>query len=116
MADNANTFVTDAKGRKIEVRELSGSQQSRFCRIAGNAYGDNVWTFNTMMRLRVVKVDDRPSPPFPNSMPEIDGLWDCVDVDAVEAVAKLADEESKKVTADAKNSMAPQDSETVSGS
>ncbi|MBO1361775.1 hypothetical protein J2D73_18495 [Acetobacter sacchari] len=116
MSENGNTVVTDAKGRKIEVRELRGSLLSRFTRIAGAQFGDNSWSANTLARLRVVSIDGRPTPPFPNNITELDGLWDVVDSDAASAAVAVAEEQSAAVEADVKNSDAPQESQTASGS
>lgn len=116
MSDNGNTIVTDAKGRKIEVRELRGSLMSRFTRIAGAQFGDNAWSGNTLARLRIASIDGRPTPPFPNNITELDGLWDVVDSDAANAAVAVAEEQNKAIEADVKNSDAPQASETVSGS
>lgn len=108
--------ITDAKGRKIEVREVVGSAMSRLARLSGEAFGANLWTTATLARASVRSVDGIPVPPGLSSMADIDGLWDSVDAEAAAAAIEWMQARQEKAVEEAKNSSAPQDSETVSGS
>lgn len=111
-----STTVTDGKGRSIEVRELVGSALSRLTRLAGSAWGDNEWTSQTLARASILSIDGRPVHTALSTMNDVDGLWDQVDDEAMLAAATWIIERRSKMAEEAKNSLAPQASETVSGS
>lgn len=109
-------IVKDAKGREIEVREVVGSAMSRLARLSGEAFGANLWTTATIARASVVSIDGVPLPPRISSLSDIDGLWDSVDAEATAAAIEWMQARQEKAVEEAKNSSAPQDSGTASGS
>ena len=108
--------IKDAKGRTIEVRELTGREMSRMARLAGNAWGANEWTSQTVARASVVSINDIPPPPRLMTIDDLDALWDAVDNTAMIAAAQWIMARQESAMADAKNSSAPQASESVTGS
>ncbi|MCE2579584.1 hypothetical protein LDL36_13995 [Komagataeibacter sp. FNDCR1] len=112
----SNETVIDAKGRKIEVKEVVGSRLARLTRIAGDAFGANAWTIGTVSRATVQSVDGVPCPPAPQNMAELDGLWDSVDAIAAAAALEWLNAKQEAVAIDAKNSSAPQASSNAAGS
>jgi hypothetical protein len=108
--------VTDAKGRRIELRPLVGSKLSRFIMACGSAYGENLWTGATTARANVAAIDDKPTPPTPTTLDQVHQLWDAVDDDATAAAYRWMVEQQAATLADAKNSLAPPDSDPAPGS
>lgn len=111
-----NETVTDAKGRKIEVKEVVGSALARMTRIAGASWGENAWTTGTLSRATVQAVDGVPAPPAPQNIGQMDALWDSVDADAASAALEWLINKQKALVDEAKNSSAPQASSNAAGS
>lgn len=110
-------IIKDINGREIEVQAIVGSAMSRLTRIAGNAWGQNEWSIQTLARASVVGVANIPRDPRPlQTMEDLDRLWDSVDDAAADAAVIWMIDQQKKLADDAKNSLALQASETVSGS
>lgn len=113
---SAEETIKDAKGRDIVVREVVGSKMARIARIAGDAFGENMWTSATMARASVVSVAGRPVPHTVRSVNDLDALWDQVDADAASAALDWLMEKQKRTEQEAKKSSAPEELETASGS
>lgn len=111
-----NDTVTDAKGRKIEVKAVVGSALARLTRVAGDAFGENAWTTGTLARATVQSIDGVPCPPSPRTLNELDSLWDSIDPDAAAAALEWLVAQQQAVATDAKNSSAPQASSNAAGS
>lgn len=113
---NTEETIVDAKGRQIVVSEVVGSRAAKIARLAGDAFGENMWTTATMARASVVSVAGVPVSQAIRSVNDLDGLWDIVDSEAANAALEWLLAKQEAMVADAKKSLAPQESETVSGS
>jgi len=110
-------LIKDINGREIEVAQVRGSALSRLTRVAGAAWGENTWTSGTLARATVVSVGGLPRNPKPiTCVDELDRLWDEIDAEAAGAALDWIVQSAQTVAQDAKNSSAPQASESVSGS
>ncbi|NHN93637.1 hypothetical protein [Acetobacter sicerae] len=108
--------VKDSKGREIAVREVVGSRMARIARMAGDAFGENMWTSATMARASVVSIAGVPVPQDVRSVADLDNLWDQVDADAASAALDWLMAKQKKTEQEAKKSSSPEESGIVSGS
>ena len=78
--------LTDARGRSIEAKALTGREVSKFLRLCGPSASNSVWRDDTLLRATVRSLGGVPVP-FPTSLDDLDDLWDTIDGDAVQAVA-----------------------------
>ncbi len=111
------TTITDATGRQIVVKLLRGSALSRFMRTCGPSADISVWFGEAVIRGCVESIDGDLLP-HPTSLAMIEGLFDLIDDDAAEAVAKhMGEMQAAKANrlATAKNSSGTPTSTSSSG-